>query len=107
MGRRSQTGKHYAYLAKLLNSLVVFIIMGVIGFAMLPSFLMPNLRSASAAKGLNSKVQPTKLSAIKKNRDYIIPSRSNTDLATASGVTQTAVLRDYERKKRVRKGSTS
>ncbi len=107
MRHRSQTGKHYASLAKLLNSLVVFIIMGVIGFAMLPSFLMPHLRSASAAKGLNSKAQPTKLSTIKKNRHYIIHSRSNTDLATASGVTQTAVLRDYEGKKRAGKGSTS
>ena len=81
--------------------------MGIIGFAMLPSFLLTNFRSVSAANGLNSKMQPTKLSAIKKNRNYIIHSRSNTDLATASGVTQTAVLRDYEEGKRVRKVSTS
>ena len=106
MRRRSQTGKNYASLAKLLNSLIVFTIMGVIGFAMLPSFLMPSFKTVSAAKELNTKVQPARLRAGKKNMVYSINYHSNTKLSAGSGVTKTAVFRDYDVKRPIKRGST-
>jgi len=94
--RYSRAGRHHASFIKLINSLIAFTILGIIGFAMLPSFLLPNLRSASAAKGLNSNVQPNRLSAIKKKRDCNMTNRSNIDLSAVSGVTRTAALHNYK-----------
>ena len=81
--------------------------MGVIGFAMLPSFLLPGSRYVSAAKEFKSNVQPNKLSTIKKNRNCNIHSRINTNLSAGSGVTKTVVFRDYDGKKPIKRGSTS
>ena len=105
--RYSRAGKHHASFIKLINSLIAFTIMGAVGFAMLPSFLLPGSGYVNASKELKSNAQANKLSTIKKNRDCNIHSRTNTNLSAGSGVTKTVVFHDYDGKKPIKRGSTS
>lgn len=96
MGWHSHSRKHGPSFTNLINVLIASIIVGIMGFVALPSFLL-TAGSTSAAREINSNMKSNRSSAMNKKRLRRITHRSGAPVSAFSGVTRTVNPGAYER----------
>ena len=92
----SHSRKRGPSFTNLINVLIGSIIVGIMGFVALPSFLL-TAGSTSAAREINSDMKSNRSSAMNKNRLRRITHKSGAAFSAFSGVTKTANPGAYER----------
>ena len=92
MGWYAQSRRQYSSLNKLINGLIFFIIMAIMGFSAIPSFMMSNKKTATASRDHDSKKQRVRLPGVKKHKKYAVTYTAKHGLSAVSGVTRTVGL---------------
>jgi len=101
MGWHSHSRKHGPSFTNLINVLIGSIIVGIMGFVALPSFLL-TAGSTSAAREINSNMKPNRSSTMNKKNLRRVSHRSGAHVSAFSGVTRTVNSGAYERRVRGR-----
>jgi len=92
MGWYSQSRRQYSSLNKLINGLIFFVIMAIMGFSAIPSFMMSNEKTANTSRDHGSKKQRVRLPGVQKHKKYTVTYTTNQGLSAVSGVTRTVGL---------------
>ena len=94
MGWYAQSRRQYSSLNKLINGLIFFIIMAIMGFSAIPSFMMSDKKTAKASRNHGSKNRKAVLPGLKNQKKYTVTYTANHGLSAVSGVTRTVGLYD-------------
>jgi hypothetical protein len=92
MKRYSEAGKHYATLSRMLDCLIAFLLIAVIGFATIPSFLLLNVGPTSEASYFETCGLSHRAPSAKRSEDCRRSYSPNPDPSAVSGVTKLVVF---------------